>query len=168
MRGTETGHPFTKFVPGGQALAATGKIVLFGGGYGGALAAWTRQQFPGVVDGAVAVFDGVAGVEPQSETVWRQADKYGVPRMCFLNKMDRTGADFYFCVKTIIDLLGAKPAVLQLPIGKEGDFHGVVDLVQVRPGVSGRVRCAARAAASARRRARGVSHERAARLLPHR
>jgi len=70
-----------------------------------------------VLDGAVAVFDGVAGVEPQSETVWRQADKYGVPRMCFLNKMDRTGADFYFCVKTIKELLGATPAILQLPIG---------------------------------------------------
>jgi len=85
-----------------------------------------------VLDGAVAVFDGVAGVEPQSETVWRQADKYGVPRMCFINKMDRTGADFYFCVKTIIDLLGAKPAVLQLPIGTEADFAGVVDLVQMK------------------------------------
>jgi elongation factor G len=82
-----------------------------------------------VLDGAVAVFDGVAGVEPQSETVWRQADKYKVPRMCFLNKMDRTGADFYFCVKTIIELLGATPAVLQLPIGTESDFLGVVDLV---------------------------------------
>ena len=82
-----------------------------------------------VLDGAVAVFDGVAGVEPQSETVWRQADKYKVPRMCFLNKMDRTGADFYFCVKTIIELLGATPAVLQLPIGSEGDFLGVVDVV---------------------------------------
>merc|ERR1719487_2963785 len=85
-----------------------------------------------VLDGAVAVFDGVAGVEPQSETVWRQADKYGVPRMCFLNKMDRTGADFFYCVKTIVDLLGAKPMVLQLPIGKEGDFLGVVDLVQMK------------------------------------
>jgi len=85
-----------------------------------------------VLDGAIAVFDGVAGVEPQSETVWRQADKYGVPRMCFLNKMDRTGADFYFCVKTIVDLLGAKPAVLQLPIGTEADFKGVVDLVQMK------------------------------------
>jgi elongation factor G len=82
-----------------------------------------------VLDGAVAVFDGVAGVEPQTETVWRQADKYKVPRMCFLNKMDRTGADFYFCVQTIIDLLGAKPAVLQLPIGTESDFLGVIDLV---------------------------------------
>lgn len=70
-----------------------------------------------VLDGAIAVFDGVAGVEPQTETVWRQADKYGVPRMCFLNKMDRTGADFYFCVQTIIDLLGSDPLVLQLPIG---------------------------------------------------
>jgi len=82
-----------------------------------------------VLDGAVAVFDGVAGVEPQSETVWRQADKYKVPRMCFLNKMDRTGANFYFCVDTIIELLGATPAVLQLPIGSEGDFLGVIDLV---------------------------------------
>ena len=82
-----------------------------------------------VLDGAVAVFDGVAGVEPQTETVWRQADKYKVPRMCFLNKMDRTGANFYFCVDTIVDLLGATPAVLQLPIGTEADFLGVVDLV---------------------------------------
>mmetsp|Transcript_116917 Transcript_116917/g.239196 ORF Transcript_116917/g.239196 Transcript_116917/m.239196 type:complete len:761 (+) Transcript_116917:94-2376(+) len=82
-----------------------------------------------VLDGAVAVFDGVAGVEPQTETVWRQADKYKVPRMCFLNKMDRTGANFYFCVDTIIELLGANPAVLQLPIGSEGDFLGVIDLV---------------------------------------
>merc|ERR1711966_479811 len=82
-----------------------------------------------VLDGAVAVFDGVAGVEPQTETVWRQGDKYQVPRMCFLNKMDRTGADFYFCVQTIIDLLGSVPAVLQLPIGTEADFLGVIDLV---------------------------------------
>mmetsp|Transcript_20014 Transcript_20014/g.25930 ORF Transcript_20014/g.25930 Transcript_20014/m.25930 type:complete len:781 (-) Transcript_20014:3583-5925(-) len=82
-----------------------------------------------VLDGAIAVFDGVAGVEPQTETVWRQADKYKVPRMCFLNKMDRTGADFYFCVKTIVDLLGSTPAVLQIPIGTEADFLGVVDLV---------------------------------------
>jgi len=82
-----------------------------------------------VLDGAVAVFDGVAGVEPQTETVWRQADKYQVPRMCFLNKMDRTGANFYFCVDTIIELLGATPAILQLPIGSEGDFLGVIDLV---------------------------------------
>merc|ERR1719389_639134 len=85
-----------------------------------------------VLDGAIACFDGVAGVEPQTETVWRQADKYNVPRMCFLNKMDRTGADFYYCVKTIVDLLGATPMVLQLPIGKEGDFKGVVDLVQMK------------------------------------
>ena len=82
-----------------------------------------------VLDGAVAVFDGVAGVEPQTETVCRQADKYKVPRMCFLNKMDRTGANFYFCVDTIVELLGATPAVLQLPIGSEGDFLGVIDLV---------------------------------------
>mmetsp|Transcript_16985 Transcript_16985/g.41167 ORF Transcript_16985/g.41167 Transcript_16985/m.41167 type:complete len:762 (+) Transcript_16985:147-2432(+) len=84
-----------------------------------------------VLDGAVAVFDGVAGVEPQTETVWRQADKYKVPRMCFLNKMDRTGANFYFCVDTIVELLGASPAVLQLPIGSEGDFLGVIDLVKM-------------------------------------
>merc|ERR1719359_1670584 len=82
-----------------------------------------------VLDGAVAVFDGVAGVEPQTETVWRQADKYNVPRMCFLNKMDRTGADFYFCVDTIVKQLGSVPAVLQLPIGSAGAFQGVVDLV---------------------------------------
>tara|TARA_B100000513_G_scaffold183568_1_gene103708 strand:+ start:369 stop:2648 length:2280 start_codon:yes stop_codon:yes gene_type:complete len=85
-----------------------------------------------VLDGAVAVFDGVAGVEPQSETVWRQADKYEVPRMCFLNKMDRTGANFYFCVDTIKELLGAKPAVLQLPIGAEADFMGMVDLIEMK------------------------------------
>jgi elongation factor G len=82
-----------------------------------------------VLDGAVAVFDGVAGVEPQTETVWRQADKYKVPRMCFLNKMDRTGANFYFCVDTILEMLGSTVAVLQLPIGTESDFLGVVDLV---------------------------------------
>ena len=82
-----------------------------------------------VLDGAVAVFDGVAGVEPQSETVWRQADKYGVPRMCFINKLDRTGADFYYCVQSIIDRLGATPLVLYLPVGAESDLQGVVDLV---------------------------------------
>ncbi len=85
-----------------------------------------------VLDGAVAAFDGVAGVEPQSETVWRQADKYGVPRMCYINKLDRTGADFYYCVQTIIDRLGATPAVLYLPIGTEGDFIGLVDLINER------------------------------------
>ncbi|MDG2534927.1 elongation factor G [Sphingomonas sp. HITSZ_GF] len=85
-----------------------------------------------VLDGAVACFDGVAGVEPQSETVWRQADKYGVPRMCFVNKLDRTGADFYFCVDTIVERLGARPAVLYLPIGMEGGFKGLVDLVENR------------------------------------
>ncbi|MDB2694599.1 GTP-binding protein, partial [Erythrobacter sp.] len=85
-----------------------------------------------VLDGAVAVFDGVAGVEPQSETVWRQADKYGVPRMCFINKLDRTGADFYYCVQSIIDRLGATPLVLYLPIGAESDLKGVVDLVNMR------------------------------------
>jgi elongation factor G len=85
-----------------------------------------------VLDGAVAVFDGVAGVEPQSETVWRQADKYGVPRMCFINKLDRTGADFYYCVQSIIDRLGAVPLVMYLPIGAEADLKGVVDLVNMR------------------------------------
>ena len=85
-----------------------------------------------VLDGAVAVFDSVAGVEPQSETVWRQADKYGVPRMCFVNKMDRIGADFFRCVDMIVDRLGANPMVLQLPIGAESDFLGVVDLVKMK------------------------------------
>src|SRR5690606_9736394 len=85
-----------------------------------------------VLDGAVAAFDGVAGVEPQSETVWRQAEKYGVPRMCYINKLDRTGASFYYCVQTIIDRLGAIPAPLYLPIGAEADFKGLVDLVNNR------------------------------------
>jgi elongation factor G len=82
-----------------------------------------------VLDGAVAVFDGVAGVEPQSETVWRQADKYNVPRMCFINKLDRTGADFFAGVDSIRERLGAQPVVMQLPIGIEASFHGIVDLV---------------------------------------
>ncbi|WP_316298610.1 elongation factor G [Clavibacter michiganensis] len=85
-----------------------------------------------VLDGAVAVFDGKEGVEPQSETVWRQADKYDVPRICFVNKMDKLGADFYFTVDTIINRLGAKPLVIQLPIGSEGGFEGVIDLVEMR------------------------------------
>jgi len=85
-----------------------------------------------VLDGAVAVFDGVAGVEPQSETVWRQADRYGVPRICFINKLDRTGADFYFDVDSIVDRLGAKPLIMQLPIGAESDFVGVIDLVEMQ------------------------------------
>ncbi len=85
-----------------------------------------------VLDGAVACFDGVAGVEPQSETVWRQADKYGVPRMCFINKLDRTGANFKYCVQSIIDRLGARPAVLYIPIGLEADLKGLVDLVHNR------------------------------------
>jgi elongation factor G len=85
-----------------------------------------------VLDGAVAVFDSVAGVEPQSETVWRQADKYGVPRICFINKMDRIGADFRRCVEMIVDRLGTNPAVLQLPIGVEADFLGVLDLVRMK------------------------------------
>ena len=85
-----------------------------------------------VLDGAVAVFDGVAGVEPQSETVWRQADKYKVPRICFVNKLDRTGASFDRCVSMIKDRLRATPLVLQIPIGAEGDFVGVVDLIQMK------------------------------------
>ena len=85
-----------------------------------------------VLDGAVAVFDGKEGVEPQSETVWRQADKYNVPRICFINKMDKLGADFYFTVDTIIKRLGAKPLVIQLPIGFEHTFTGVVDLVEMK------------------------------------
>jgi elongation factor G len=85
-----------------------------------------------VLDGAVAVFDGVAGVEPQSQTVWRQADRYGVPRICFVNKLDRTGASFEHCVETIKDRLNAIPAVVQLPIGSEADFIGVVDLIKMR------------------------------------
>lgn len=85
-----------------------------------------------VLDGAVAVFCAVSGVEPQSETVWRQADKYNVPRMCFVNKMDRTGADFYNALDTIVERLGANPLVLQLPIGAEGDFQGVIDLVRMK------------------------------------
>ena len=85
-----------------------------------------------VLDGAVAVFDGVAGVEPQSETVWRQADKYKVPRICFVNKLDRTGADFFMCVDMIKDRLGAKPLVMQLPVGIEASLQGVVDLVKMK------------------------------------
>ncbi len=85
-----------------------------------------------VLDGAVCVFDSVAGVEPQSETVWRQADKYGVPRICFVNKMDRTGADYDRCVDMILDRLGAHPLVTQLPIGSEADFSGVIDLLKMK------------------------------------
>ena len=85
-----------------------------------------------VLDGAVCVFDGVAGVEPQSETVWRQADKYKVPRVCFVNKLDRTGADFFMCVEMIKDRLGAKPLVMQLPVGIESSLKGVVDLIKMK------------------------------------
>ena len=85
-----------------------------------------------VLDGAVAVFDSVAGVEPQSETVWRQADKYSVPRIAYINKMDRTGADFYYSVKTIKERLGANAVPIQLPIGAEGDFAGIIDLVTMK------------------------------------
>jgi elongation factor G len=85
-----------------------------------------------VLDGAVVVFDGVAGVEPQSETVWRQADRYSVPRICFINKLDRTGADFWRCVEMIVDRLGARPIPIQIPIGMEDTFEGVVDLVEMK------------------------------------
>src|SRR5690606_9717288 len=88
-----------------------------------------------VLDGAVAVFDGKEGVEPQSEQVWRQADKYDVPRVCFVNKMDKLGADFYFTVQTIKDRLGARPLVIQLPIGAEDTFEGIVDLVEMNAKV---------------------------------
>ena len=85
-----------------------------------------------VLDGAIAVFDGVAGVEPQSETVWRQADRYGVPRIAFINKLDRTGADFFASVQSMVDRLGARAVPVQLPIGQEENFRGVVDLVEMR------------------------------------
>src|SRR4051812_39046267 len=85
-----------------------------------------------VLDGAVAVFDGVAGVEPQTETVWRQANKYHVPRMCFINKMDRLGADFFAALDSIKDRLGANVAVVQLPLGAEGNYKGVIDLLEMK------------------------------------
>ncbi|MCL1602169.1 MAG: elongation factor G [Actinomycetia bacterium] len=85
-----------------------------------------------VLDGAVAVFDAVSGVEPQSETVWRQADKYGVPRICFINKMDRIGADFFASTQSIVDRLGGNPVAIQIPIGAEAEFKGVVDLVEMK------------------------------------
>src|SRR5713101_4934348 len=85
-----------------------------------------------VLDGGVVVFDAVAGVEPQSETVWRQADRYNVPRICFINKMDRVGADHQRTIEMIVDRLQAKPVVLQLPIGVEADFRGVVDLIELQ------------------------------------
>ena len=85
-----------------------------------------------VLDGAVVVFDGVAGVEPQSETVWRQADRYGVPRFCFINKLDRTGADFWRGVDSIKDRLGANAVPIQIPIGREDKFQGVIDLVEMK------------------------------------
>jgi elongation factor G len=88
-----------------------------------------------VLDGAVAVFDAVAGVQPQSETVWRQADKYGVPRLCFINKMDRVGADFHHAIDTIVDRLKARPVAIQIPIGAEDQFKGVVDLVRMKARV---------------------------------
>ena len=85
-----------------------------------------------VLDGAIAVFDAVAGVEPQSETVWRQADRYSVPRIAFINKMDRTGADFFQSVQSMVDRLGARPVPIQLPLGREEGFRGVIDLVEMR------------------------------------
>ena len=85
-----------------------------------------------VLDGACVVFDGVAGVEPQSETVWLQADRYGVPRMCYVNKLDRTGANFFRCVDMIVERLKAKPAVMTLPIGNEHTFTGLIDLVRMK------------------------------------
>ena len=85
-----------------------------------------------MLDGAIALFDSVAGVEPQSETVWRQADKYHVPRIAYINKMDRIGADFEQGVQTMIDRLGAHPVPIQLPIGAEADFQGIVDLVDMK------------------------------------
>src|SRR5712672_1732168 len=85
-----------------------------------------------VLDGAVAVFDGVAGVEPQSETVWRQADKYGVPRICFINKLDKMGADFEHAIDTIRKRLNARPVAIQIPIGQEAGFTGVIDLIEMR------------------------------------
>ena len=85
-----------------------------------------------VLDGAVAVFDSVAGVQPQSETVWRQADRYRVPRIAFINKMDRTGADFFAAVQSMRDRLGANPVPIQLPIGQEEHHRGVVDLVEMK------------------------------------
>src|SRR5437667_5157518 len=85
-----------------------------------------------VLDGAIAVFDAVAGVEPQSETVWRQADRYGVPRIAFINKMDRIGADFFASVQSMVDRLGARAVPIQIPVGREEHFRGVVDLVEMR------------------------------------
>src|SRR4249919_2353059 len=90
-----------------------------------------------VLDGAVALLDANQGVEPQTETVWRQGDKYNIPRMIFVNKMDKIGADFFACVKSVIDRLGAKPLVLQLPIGVENTFKGIVDLVRMKGVVWG-------------------------------
>src|SRR5919197_3801989 len=92
----------------------------------------TTERSLRVLDGAVAVFDSVAGVQPQSETVWRQADKYKVPRIAFINKMDRTGANFFAAVQSMRDRLGANPVPLQIPIGSEENFSGVVDLVEMQ------------------------------------
>ena len=91
-----------------------------------------------VLDGAVAVFDSVQGVEPQSETVWRQADKYRVPRIAFMNKMDRVGADYFAGIQSMVDRLGANPVPIQLPYGKEDAFRGVFDLIEMKAYVYGR------------------------------
>ena len=115
-----------------------------------------------VLDGAVAVFDGKEGVEPQSEQVWRQADKYDVPRICFVNKMDKIGADFYFSVKTMEDRLGARVIPIQLPIGSEGDFEGVVDLVEMKAKVwRGETKLGEKYDVLERRASRPISQERA-------
>jgi len=90
------------------------------------------QRSLSVLDGGIVVFDGVQGVEPQSETVWRQANKYNVPRICFINKMDRVGASYEYSVKTIIEKLGANPIQMQIPIGSEAEFSGVVDLLEMK------------------------------------
>jgi elongation factor G len=104
-----------------------------------------------VLDGAIALLDANAGVEPQTETVWRQADKYNVPRMIFVNKMDKTGADFYRSVSMIKSRLGATPVVMQLPIGAENDFKGVVDLIEMK-ALSGATSRSARSGTSSKSR----------------
>src|SRR5919205_42289 len=117
-----------------RILYYTGRTYKIGEVHEGAATMdWMEQEVERslrVLDGAIALFDSVAGVEPQSETVWRQADKYSVPRIAFINKMDRIGADFAAAVKSMVDRLGAKPVPVQLPIGAEDAFEGVVDLIE--------------------------------------
>merc|ERR1712032_1287348 len=119
-----------------RILYYTGKSYKIGEVHEGAATMdWMEQEQERalrVLDGSVALFDSVSGVEPQSETVWRQADKYGVPRLCFVNKMDRMGADFFNTVQMITDNLGANPLPIQIPIGAEEEFQGVVDLVTMK------------------------------------